>query len=160
MSDINALIAAQNLAKTRAKGAVQARDAKLAVVITDLNQERAYVESIADANLANAAAIANSAGMEVRKQGAHPKKSAVNVKQAKASGSVAVTALVGSKQKQSHEWQYSIDGGKTYVGAPPTLQAKTTIPGLTVGVTVLVRHRAVLLTGPASWSDPVSLTVT
>src|SRR5579863_649365 len=49
-SDIDALVLAQNAAKTRAKGAVQTRDAKLAIVVTDLNQLRAYVESIADAD--------------------------------------------------------------------------------------------------------------
>ncbi len=159
VSDINALIAAQNAARTRAKGAVQARDAKLQIVITDLGQERAYVESVANADPANAAAIANSAGMEVRKQPVHPQKNAVNVKQAKASGSVSVTALVGTKQKQSHEWEYSIDGGKTFVALAPTTQAKTSITGLTPGVTVLVRHRAITGTGPSAWTDAASLFV-
>ncbi len=158
-SDINVLVAAQNAAMMRTKGAVQTRDAKLAIVITDLNLERAYVESIADADPANATAIANSAGMEVRKQAAHPKKHAVNVKQAGGFGPVIVTALVGTRQKQSHEWEFSIDGGKTYVGLPHTTQAKTTITGLASGVTVLVRHRAITSTGALAWSDPASLVV-
>ncbi len=158
VSDINALIAAQNAAKTRAKGAVQTRDAKLEIVITDLNTLRVYVEGTANADPANAVAIANSAGMEVRKQPVRT-INAVNVKQAKASGSVNVTARVGTRQKQSHEWEYSADGGKTWVSCPPTTQAKTTITGIVPGSTILVKHRAVTGTGPTSWTDAVSMLV-
>jgi len=157
-SDITTLVSAQTAARTRAKGAVQTRNAKLAIVVTDLNQLRAYVEGIADADPANAAAIANSAGMELRKASVL-KKNDVNVKAAKVSGSINVTARVGTRQKQSHEWEYSTDGGKTWATAAPTTQAKTTIIGLTVGVTVLVRHRAVTGTGPTNWSDAASVVV-
>lgn len=158
-SDISALIAAEATAKTRVKGAVQARDAALKVVETDMNQLRTYVETVANANPDKATAIANSASMEVRKAPATKKKNDVNLKQGKASGSVTVTARVGTKQKQSHEWEYSTDGGKTWVTSNPTVQAKTSISGLPPGQTVLVKHRAVTLTGPAAWSDPASLMV-
>jgi hypothetical protein len=39
-----------------------------------------------------------------------------------------VTATAG--HRASYEWEYSPDGGKTWVTAPATLQAKTTVPGL------------------------------
>jgi len=158
-SDIATLVSAEALARTRAKGAVQTRDAKMAIVVTDLTQLRTYVEGVCDANPGIAAAIANSAGMELRKAPARSKND-VNVKPSKiASGTVSVTARVGTKQKQSHEWEYSIDAGKTWIACPPTTQAKTTITGLTPGLTVLVRHRAVTGTGPTSWCDPASLIV-
>ena len=157
-SDINALVTAETAAKTRAQGAVQVRDTKLGVVLTDLKQLVAYVDGIANADLVNAAAIATSAGMVVRKQPVRAKND-VNVKRSTVSGSVIVTARVGTKQKQSHEWEYSTDGGKSWVSWPPTTQAKTTITGLTPGVTVQVRHRAVTGTGPSSWTDAASLVV-
>jgi hypothetical protein len=156
-SDVDALVLAQAAARTRAKGAVQTRDAKLAVVVTDLNQLRAYVESVADGDPSNATAIANSACMEVRKARITVAKNAVNAKKGIVLGTVVVSARVGTKQKQSHEWEYSTDAGKTWVALIPTTQAKTTITGLTPGVTVLVRHRAITGTGPTVWTDAASL---
>ena len=48
--------------------------------------------------------------------------------------------------RASYEWEYSTDGGKTWVTTPVTLQAKTTILGLTAGTTVQFRHRPVTKT--------------
>jgi hypothetical protein len=157
-SDISALVTAEAAARTRTKGAAQTRNAKLAVVVTDLNQERAYVETVANATPANAAAIAVSAGMVLRKPSVRS-KNAINVKPAPASGSVDVTAKVGNLKRSSHEWEYSSDGGKTWVTVPPTTQAKTTVTGLTPATTVLFRTRAITPTGPTAWTDPVSLQV-
>ena len=158
LSDINALITAESAARTRAKGAVQIRNAKLLVVVTDLNQERAYVEAVANANPGTAAAIVGSAGLELRKPSVRSKND-VNVKQASTSGSVDVTAKVGTLKRASHEWEYSTDGSKTWVTTTPTTQAKTTITGLTPATTVLVRTRAIAPTGPTAWTDPASLLV-
>ncbi len=158
LSDINALIAAESAARTRTKGAVQTRNAKLLVVVTDLNQERAYVEAVANANPGTAAAIAGSAGMELRKPSVRSKND-VNVKQAPSSGSVLVTAKVGTLKRSSHEWEYSTDGGKTWLAVAPTTQAKTMIAGLTPATNVLVRTRAITPTGPTAWTDPASLLV-
>ncbi len=157
-SDIQSLVAAQSTAYTRLKGAVQTRNAMLAVVVMDLNQLRAYVEAVANANPATAAAIVNSACMVVRKPLVRT-KNAVNVKLGSSSGSVIATAWVGANKTQSHEWQYSADGGKTWVDIAPTMQAKTTITGLVPASTVLVRTRALSKTGLGAWTDPVSLLV-
>jgi hypothetical protein len=157
-SDINELVTAENAAKTRAKGAVQTRDAKLAIVLAGLKLLVAYVEGVANANPANAAAIINSAGMVVKKQPFHVKND-LNFRKATVSGSVVVMARVGSRQKQSHEWEYSIDGGKTWLPIAPTTQAKITIAGLTAGSTVQVKHRAITKTGPSPWTDAASVMV-
>ena len=68
-----------------------------------------------------------------------------------------VTASAGPRA--SYEWQYSVDGGKTWVAALATLQAKTTVTGLTSGTTVEFRYLAVTRTGQGDWSAPVSLLV-
>ena len=157
-SDISALVTAENAAKMRTKGAVQTRDAKLAIVIADLKQLVAYVETVANENPSNAAAIANSAGMVIRKQPVKT-KSDVNFRKTSPAGSVVVMARVASRQKQANDWEYSVDGGKTWTAAPTTMQAKTTITGLTSGATILVKHQAVTKTGATAWSDPVSSVV-
>ncbi len=154
-SDIGDLVTAESAAKMRTKGAVQTRDAKLGVVIADLKLLVAYVETVANADPTNAAAIAISAGMVIRKQPA-TSKSDLNFRKSTVSGSVVVMARVGSRSKEAHEWEYSIDGGKTWSALPTTTQAKTTITGLTTGSSVQVRHRAVNNTGVTAWSDPAS----
>jgi hypothetical protein len=158
-SDIGDLVTAENAAKMRTKGAVQTRDAKLAVVIADLKLLVAYVETVANADPSNAAAIAISAGMVIRKPPV-TSKSDLNFRKTAASGSVVVMARVGSRQKEAHEWEYSVDGGKTWLTLPTTTQAKTTITGLTTGSSVQVRHRAVSTTGITAWSDAASSMVT
>jgi hypothetical protein len=45
------------------------------------------------------------------------------------------------------------DGGKTWVITPATLQAKTTVTGLTPGATVEFRYRSVTKTGEGNWSQ-------
>jgi hypothetical protein len=157
--DVSALDTAETATHTRTKGAAQARDAKLAIVVVDLNLLRSYVEAVANADPANASTIASSAGMSLRKQPTTTKND-LNVKPSKVSGSVSITARVGTKQKVSHEWEYSVDGGKTWLAMPPTVQAKTTLTGLMPGSTVQFRHRAVTLTGPADWGTPVPMIVT
>jgi hypothetical protein len=50
-------------------------------------------------------------------------------------------------------------GGKTWVTAPATLQAKTTVAGLVPGSTAQFKYRAVTKTGEGDWSQRVSLMV-
>jgi len=56
-------------------------------------------------------------------------------------------------------WQYSTDGGKTWVDASETLQAKTTVTGLSAGTTIQFRYRSVLKGGASDWSAPLSMVV-
>jgi hypothetical protein len=47
----------------------------------------------------------------------------------------------------------------TWISLPSSLQAKTTISGLTPLTTVMVRHCAVTKAGPQDWSQPISAVV-
>jgi hypothetical protein len=69
------------------------------------------------------------------------------------------TTIKSAGHRASYEWQYSTDGGKTWVTAPPTLQAKTTVAGLVPGATVQFKYRPVTRAGGADWSQPISLMV-
>jgi hypothetical protein len=62
--------------------------------------------------------------------------------------------------RQSHGWQYSIDGGRTWIGVAMTTQAKTTLGPFTPGLGVMIRHRAFDSTGASDWSDPITIIVT
>jgi len=155
-ADIDNLDAAEIAVKTKAKGTVATRNDKLAIVVADLDQLRAYVQKIVDADPIHAETIAQAAGMALRKPTAHTKP-ALAVKPSKNSGSVEVSAKATTYA--SNEWQYSSDGGKTWTNAPSTMQARTVIANLTVGTTVVVRHRPVTKTGVGDWSQVVSMTV-
>ena len=156
-TDINAFDAAQTAVLTHTKGAAQTRDVAMTVVVNDLDLLRGYVQTVADADPSNALAIAHSAGMDLRKT-ASATKNDLNAKAGKVSGSIAVSARLGGV-RAAHEWEYSTDGGKTWISSPSSLQAKTTITGLTPMTAVMVRHRAVTKTGPQDWSATVTAVV-
>jgi hypothetical protein len=154
---IGDLQTAETAALARTKGAVAARNEKRTALVVALQQIRGYVQSIADADPTKAASIIESAGVAVRKT---PTRSAraFAAKPGPVSGAAMVTAVVPSR-RASYEWQYSVDGGKTWVVAPATLQARTTIAGLASGSTAQFKYRAVTKTGEGDWSQPVSLMV-
>jgi hypothetical protein len=151
------LATSQAAALTRAHGAVAARDEKRAVLVTQLGQLKGYVQKVADATPDNAASIIESAGLLVHKMTARKPRTFVAAP-GPVTGSAKLAAPSDGK-RTAHEWEYSVDGGKTWVSAPATLQATTTVTGLPTATSVLFRHRSVLKTGESDWSVPTSLIV-
>jgi len=154
---IGDLRVAEAAALARTKGAATVRNQKRTALVSDLQALRAYVQTVADADPANAAAIIESAGLAVRKTATHHART-LTAKPGSVSGVATVTAKVVAR-RASYEWQYSTDGGKTWITAPATLQAKTTVSGLVAGSTVQFRSRTVTKTGEGDWSQPVSLMI-
>ncbi len=154
-ADIATLTAAETALKSRS-GTMADREAARMKLVADMNQLHAYVQQLANANPEQAAVIAEDAAMALRKPSVRH-KSDLAVKQV-VSGSIKVIAkaTVGAR---SHEWQYSIDGGKTWTNAPPSAQATTVIEGLQTGVLTAFRQRVVTKTGASDWSAPVSMIV-
>jgi hypothetical protein len=156
VAHVAALSSAESATKTRAAGTKQARDAARKLVIEDANQLHGYVQQLANASPEQAGAIAAAAAMTLRKTGAHP-KSDLSVKQG-VSGTVHIVAK-SVKGARSHEWQYSVDGGKSWVSALPTTQPRTTLSGFQPGTLVSVRHRTIVKGGPGDWTPTVTLAV-
>ena len=155
---LNDLHSAETQTLSRAKGAATVRDDKRTVLVSELQQLRGYVQGIADATPENGAAIIESAGLAVRKIPTHPKR-AFAAKPGPLAGTATVTAE-NAGPRSSYEWQYSVDGGKTWVSAPATTQGKTTIAGLPSGTTVQFRYLAVTPKGgQGDWSSAVALLV-
>ena len=147
---------AEEAAATKTKGAVAARDAQKKIVIDDLHLLKAYVQSVANADEANAETIIKSAGMNVRKVTPRVKQ-ALTLKPGKVSGEVKLVAKAAAS-RASYEWQSSTEGN-TLTPLPSTLQARTTLANQTPGTTLYARHRAVTKTGPSDWSQPASMLV-
>jgi hypothetical protein len=154
---IGELSTAETAALARTKGAAANRNDKKAVLVQLLEQERTYVQTVADANMENGTTTIQNAGMSVRK----PVVRGPRVFAAKPGAVSGSVQLVGpsAARRASYEWEYSINGGQAWVALPVTLQAKTTIPGLTAGTTVMFRYRGVTKTGEGDWSLPTSLMV-
>jgi hypothetical protein len=156
-ADIAALVTAETAVLARTKGAVEARNAKLAVVKGDLENLKTYVQAMADAaNPSNAEAMIESAGLTIRKVTLHD-KAQLAVKQGSVSGTVTLMAKAAGK-RASYDWQYSTDQ-KTWTSPPPTLQAKTGLSGLTAGTIYYFRVQPLLRTGEQNWSEIVSFMV-
>ena len=152
-TDIDTLKAKEVIVKTRAPGAVQDRNAALKVVKIDLNNERAYVEAVVNANPALAATLVPSVGMALRTAPART-KAPLAAKAGATSGLVHLTAQK-AKGARANEWQYSADGGKTWIDLPSTTKATTQVANLQPSTTVQFRHRSVSKTGVSDWSLPV-----
>jgi hypothetical protein len=154
---INALQTAESAAIARTKGAVTARNDKQAALVALMQEMKAYIQKTADADTDNSAAIIQSAGVSVKKTAVR-KPRVFTAEQGVVSGTAKLVAA-SAGHRASYEWEYSVDGGKTWAAALATLQAKTSVTGLTPGATVQFRYLAVTKAGQGDWSAPVSLIV-
>jgi hypothetical protein len=154
---IAALLTAETAALSRLKGTVVVRNDKKAALVTLLQELRNYVQKTADADQENGAAIIQSSGFPVRKTAVH-KPRTFAAEPGPVSGSVVVTAQAAAR-RASYEWQYSTDGGKTWIEAAPSLKSRTTILGLPVASAVQIRSRAVTKAGPSDWTQPLVVVV-
>ena len=148
---------AEAAALSRAKGAVATRNAKRTALVAVLQGLRTYIQGIADADPANGPSVIESAGVAVRKTPTHRARGFL-AKPGRLSGVATVYAAITAR-RASYEWQYSTDGGKTWLTAPSTLQAKTTVAGLVPGSTAQFKYRALTKTGEGEWSQPISLLI-
>jgi len=153
----NDLMVAETATQARTRGAAATRNDKRATLVQLLEQVKGYIQKTADANMENGAAIIQSAGVSVKKPAVRAPRT-FEAKPGAVSGSVKLVAKSAS-HRASYEWQYSTDGGKTWLSAPVTLQAKTTISGLTPGATVTFRYRGVTKTGEGDWSQLITFIV-
>jgi hypothetical protein len=123
-----------------------------------LDELRANVQSIADANPEHATAIIENAGMYVKKVRAGGRLG-FRLKNGRVTGEVdAFTDQAGNRA--SYEWAFSLDERITWVGWLVTTRANTTITGLPLGARVWVRYRTVVKSVTGDWSDPKSIIVT
>jgi len=157
LAAIDDLQIAETAALSRVKGAVAVRNDKRAALVRLLKQLKAYVQAVADANADNGGAIIQSAALTVRKTPAR-KPRVFEAVQGTLSGSAKLLAA-SAGARASYEWEYSTDGGKTWVAVPGTLQAKTIVTGLLAGSTVMFRYKAIVKTGAGDWSQPIALLV-
>ncbi len=154
---IDELADAETATLTKTIGTVAMRDEKRFALVSLLHRLQSHVQSKVDANPENGPSIIQGAGLEVKKKAGPPPR-VFTAKQGPSSGSVILLAPKAG-HRAGYEWAYSLDGGITWIAAPFTVQATTTITGLKPGTNGRFRYRAVTKDGAGDWSEPVSMIV-
>jgi hypothetical protein len=165
-NQIAAVGKAQNLVLTRVVGAASARDVQLGILVGMLETGLGYTQGLADAaaTYAQAAAIIEAAGLSVAAPPTRT-KDVLGVTQAAPGGPVALVANVGAlagrtKKKTQFNWEYTADGGKTFIAMPSTPKCTTTLANLTPLSTYGFRVNVTDSDGIAGpWSQIVSFLV-
>ena len=155
---IDDLAAAEAATLTRAMDTVSLRDTKRDALAALLEHLRIYVQAIADANPEHAATIIQSAGMSVKDaRGPGPRVFRVKTK----GGGVVDVILPSAGDRAAYEVQYSLDGGKSWLGVPQAVTNKTTVTvrGLKPGSTVSFRYRATVKGVTGDFSDVITVIV-
>jgi hypothetical protein len=154
---IDALAEAEAETLTRAAWTVSEREQKRWALKSLLEQLCGYVQTVADADREHAGSIIEGAGMSVKKKGGPPPRH-FQAKPGDNSGEVIlITRKAGNRA--AYEWQQSTDGGETWVSLPVTVQATTSVAGLTPASIAHFRYRTMTKDGTSDWSEPVSIRV-
>jgi hypothetical protein len=155
-NDIQKLETAEANALTHVAGSASARDLIYTTVLADIRSLLSYVQGLADKapNYQAAVNIIQLAGFEVKgiNQG---NKSALKVTYDKTMLTYKLLAKAVARRAAYH-WQYSTDGGTTWVDMPVTLKASTTLIGVASTGRMAFRFKTITNDGESDWSDVVS----
>src|SRR5262249_48617494 len=104
-----------------------------------------------------------AAAMKARNRRGY-QKPLIGLKNVLPSGTVLVYAnarlLDITRRSKFYNWQYTLDGGKTFIAMPPTQSAQTSLSGLTPLTMVGAQAPVSAPTGPQGpWSHPAPILV-
>lgn len=156
---IEDLSEAQTATTTGAKVTYPVRDDKRRDLVALLQQLAAYVQAVAYAHPENAVSIVESAGMYLKRLSG-PGPRVFGARAGRVSTEVDVH-VPSAGRDAGYEFQYSLDGGVTWLPFPQPFTTKTTatLSGQKPGSTVHFRYRYTLKGVTHDWSDPVAIIV-
>jgi len=157
LGHVDDLEAAELVVRRGKDGTAPARDAKILVVAGDLQQEKTYVETVANQHGADALAVAASSGFDT-KDTRGPRKWAFDVEQGERSGEAKLYAPRVDRGA-IYKWQRSINGTE-WIDLPDTNVASTVVTGLSAGTLYFFRYRTLARNVLSDWSDPITFRVT
>jgi hypothetical protein len=150
-----------NFLKGMLGGEAAKREAKQALKIT-LDAALAYINNLAFLDQPNAAEIITGAKMVLVAKPSFDKQDFA-VKQGNATGEIILRSKAAKfnnkRVKGFYEWQYSLDGGVTWISLDSTVVAHTTATGMQVDVKTWFRKRSTTAKGGISaWSNAITIT--
>ena len=160
---IQTLEAAQQRTTAKVPGASADRNAAGDVVVTSLGEIRTYVQGLCDASPEKAAQIIAAASMKAIVPAAYHKP-VIAAQLGVASGGVLLRAnkhaLVGKTSAMcTFNWEYSLDGQKTWIAVLGTPVPATSIAGLPPLATVSFRVSVTTRKVTGAHCQPVSIIV-
>jgi hypothetical protein len=153
--DLDALEDAEANVRSGVQGAAAVRETKLRAVKIDLLGLKAHVHGIALQHPDQADEIILSAAFTPKRH-VRPQKAPLTARMGRAPFTIALRARAAGK-RAAYAWQYSTDGGQTWIEMAMTNAANTTLTGVTPGTTYLFRVRSTTKNVTSDWSQVVSL---
>jgi hypothetical protein len=161
------LVASQKLVPNRTLGNAKARDVQRDLLWTAMKSECAYVQSLVESAPTRGLSLIQNAGLVVVTRTLFTKP-ILALRLGAQPGTVLCNANLGllkgvltTKRNQQCclNWQYTLDGGKSFVSAGSTPGSRTVLTGLpsltVVGVRVCLNN----LHGLGAWTDVVTIVV-
>ena len=105
---------------------------------------------IANLTAANSEAIIISSGFDVKHLGILTKDS-LTVKPKKGVSGTMIAKAKKVADTVANLWEYSLDGGRTWITLDATSKGTIEITGLTPGASIIVNHRPVLRKSKGVW---------
>jgi hypothetical protein len=157
---VDALDEAETIARGKTSKFAAARDPARNALLTILKRLMAHVQGVADdePDPVRAATMIESSGFALHRDTTPPRRG-FRLKAGRVSGTVLIFVAALAKRVR-YEWQWSDDGGNTWHDLPSTLEAKTSVSGLTAGKRYWFRFRGLVNKDWNDWSDPASIIVT
>jgi hypothetical protein len=138
------------------------RDLRRDAVWSALEALRVFVQSLCDESPEQALTLIQNAGLEVADAPVHAKP-LLGVRQGPQAGMVILEAHAGllatGKGRMFFNWEYTVNGGASWIAVPSTPWARTTIAGLPALVTCGFRVSVTDPVGQGEWSQVVALLV-
>jgi hypothetical protein len=164
---IENLASSQQQVLVRGRGGAAERDVQRDLLITGMESERMYTQSLADAAPARAIPLIENAGLLIAGAPVHG-KDLLTLRHGKQSGSVDCDAYVGllvrtggnrPREGRFFNWEVTVNGGLSFTALAPTTRGKITVYDLTPLTMVGVRVNLNGSDGPGPWSQVVTLLV-
>ncbi len=157
------LVSAHQAVRQRGVGLVAARSDALRIVAGSAELLRAFVEQLCNNAPEQALTLAQAASMQIARTPLRAKVP-LRARQGNQSGIVilyaSVALLVSGKGGRYFNWEYSLDGGLTWVTVAGTPRAQTTVAGLPALKTVCFRVSVTdNKVGQGPWTAPVPFLV-
>jgi hypothetical protein len=165
---IQNLDAAQQVVPWRTVGAAAERNEQRDLLWTGMELQRGYVQALADASPARSVSLILNAGLLVAASTARGRPM-LALKLGKQPGTVTGEANLGllglgtkletrQRRRRFLSWEYTLDGGRTFVVADSTVSARTVLHGLPPLTEVGVRVSLTNSRGQGAWSHVETIT--
>ncbi len=156
-ANLDALQAAEALVPHGGPPAVAARNLKQAAVESDFKVFKAYLAALCVANPGQAEAMITAATLHQGKV-TRPQKPFLAAKMGKIPNQIVLRAKAVAKRSVSYCWQFSLNGGQSWVTIGTTTEANTSFLNSTPLTAYMFRIQTTIKQTTSAWSQTITFT--